>query len=386
MATIALLLDEVLGEGDAFHRSILRGRLTRIGQGAQGMSNMNRWSVALHRVPGLSRNRGVWLRRLVARLVAMGIALALVQTAAGQGASSGTEATGRPIRLVVPFPSGPADLLARLYAERLSGLLARPVVVDNRVGATGTIGTDLVAKAAADGNTVLFTVDLPIVMAPALFRTPYDPRVALLPVAAVGESAQLIMVHPGTGLRSIDDLVRVARARPGELTYASAGNASPGHLCGEMLASRLDIRMTHVPYRGAGPAAQAVLAGEVSLFCGPLTAALPHLPGGRMVGLAVTGERASPLVPGMPVMADRLPGFVVSNWYGFFLPAGTPAAVANPLAQAVRRVASDRGLRERLDTLAIEELYLDGPALARRVEADLAKWTRVIGQTGVRAD
>jgi tripartite-type tricarboxylate transporter receptor subunit TctC len=381
MAAVALLFDEVLGKRDAFHRSILQGRLAGLEKESIRMLNTRAWRRVRSRLAQLSRNRP----RRPGRL-AIGAALALALAGVAHAQPASPEGSARPVRLIVPFPSGPADLMARLYAERLTEILGRPFVVENRSGATGMIGTDLVAKAPPDGNTVLFTVDLPIVMAPAMLRAPYDPRTGLLPVAVVGETMQLIVVHPGIGVRSVDDLVRVARARPGEITFASAGNASPGHLCGEMLARGLDVRMTHVPYRGAGPAVQAVLAGEVSLFCGPITGALPHLPGGRLVGLAVTGDRASPLAPGMPVLADRLPGFQVSNWYGFFLPVGTPQAVLASLTQAVRRVAGDRTMRERLDPLGIEPLLLEGSAVTRRIEADLARWTRVIGQTGVRPD
>ncbi len=290
------------------------------------------------------------------------------------------------MRLVVPFPSGPADLLGRLYAPRMSELLGRPVIVENRSGATGTIGADMVAKAPPDGNTILFTVDLPLVMAPALFRTPYDPRTAFAPIAAVGETMQLIVVHPSVGARSIDELVALARARPGQLTFASAGNASPGHVCGEMLNARLAIQMTHVPYRGAGPASQALVAGEVSLFCGPITQTLPFMTAGRLVGLAVTGDRASPLVPGMPVLAERFPGFVVSNWYGFMSPAGTPAATLAPIVQALRRIVAEREIRDRLTGLGVDALFLEGAALGQRVDVDLSRWSRVISQTGVKAE
>ena len=321
----------------------------------------------------------------MATLRALVAGAALVGCAVPAQAQNG-EAAARPLRLVVPFPNGPADLLGRLYAQRMSDMLGRPVVVENRSGATGTIGADLVAKAPPDGNTLLFTVDLPLVMAPALFRTPYDPRTAFTPVAAVGETMQLIVVHPSVGARSIDELVAVARARPGQLTFASAGNASPGHLCGEMLNTRLSIQMAHVPYRGAGPASQALVAGEVSLFCGPITQTLPFMTAGRLVGLAVTGDRASPLVPGMPVLAERLPGFVVSNWYGFLAPPGTSAAITAPVAQALRRIVTEREMRERLTALGVDALFLEGAALGQRIEADLARWARVISQAGVKAE
>jgi tripartite-type tricarboxylate transporter receptor subunit TctC len=204
----------------------------------------------------------------------------------------------KPVRFIVPFPAtGPLDVMARLYAQKLGERWGKNVIAENRPGATGTIGADAVAKAAPDGYTLLFTVDLPIVMAPALMKPPYDPKTDLVPVAAVGETMNMLVVHPSAGVSTLAELVAAAKAKPGALTFSSAGNASPGHLCVEMLKSAAGVDFTHVPYKGAAPAMQAALAGEVSMFCGPITQGLPHVKSGKLRALGVTGAKASPLLP-----------------------------------------------------------------------------------------
>src|SRR5215510_5522067 len=183
----------------------------------------------------------------------------------------------RPVRIIVPFPAaGPSDILARLYGQKLTQRWHQPVVVENRVGATGTIGTEGVVRAPPDGYTLLFTADLPITMAPALLKLRYDPQRDLVPGAVLAKNDALLVVHPSAGIRSLADLVAAAKVKPGALTFASGGNASPSHLCGEMLKRQADIEMTHVPYSGAAPAMNAVLAGAVCPRC--------HASGGNAVG------------------------------------------------------------------------------------------------------
>jgi tripartite-type tricarboxylate transporter receptor subunit TctC len=206
--------------------------------------------------------------------------------------------------------------MASLYAQKIGERWGKNAIAENRPGATGTIGADAVAKAAPDGYTLLFTVDLPIVMAPALMKPPYDPKADLVPIAAVGETMNMLVVHPSAGVSTLAELVAAAKAKPGALTFSSAGNASPGHLCVEMLKSAAGLDLTHVPYKGAAPAMQAALAGEVSMFCGPITQGLPHVKSGKLHALGVTGAKPSPLVPGS--RRCGLSGLVLSNWYAVF--------------------------------------------------------------------
>jgi tripartite-type tricarboxylate transporter receptor subunit TctC len=293
----------------------------------------------------------------------------------------------KPVRFVVPFPAaGPLDVMARLYAQKLGERWGRPVIVENRAGATGAIGAEAVAKAVPDGYTLLFTVDLPIVMAPALVRTPYDPRTDLAPVAALAETMNMLVVHPSVGVSTLPELVAAAKAKPAALTFSSAGNASPGHVCGEMLKSAARIDLTHVPYKGAAPAMQAALAGEVSMFCGPLTQGLPHVKSGKLRALGVTGEQPSPLVPDLKPLAATFPGLVVSNWYAVFAPPKTPAAVLSALRADLKQTYDDPEVRQRLESLGLDPLWLEPAQVSAAIDRDLAKWSGVIKRANIKPD
>jgi tripartite-type tricarboxylate transporter receptor subunit TctC len=293
----------------------------------------------------------------------------------------------KPVRFVVPFPAaGPADVLARLYAQKLGERWGKPVIVENRVGATGTIGADAVAKAAPDGYTVLFTVDLPIVMAPTLIKPPYDPRIDLIPVAGIGETMNMLVAHPSTRINTIADLIAAAKARPGSLTFASAGNASPGHLCGEMVKSAAGIDLTHVPYKGAAPAMTAALSGEVSVFCGPLAQGLPHVRSGKLKALGVTGEKPSPLAPEIAPLSASFPGLVFANWYAVFTPRGTPPAVIAFLRDELRKTYDDPDVGRRLSSAGIDPAWMEGSQIRAAVDRDLAKWSSVVRAAKIKAE
>lgn len=293
----------------------------------------------------------------------------------------------KPVRLVMPFPAaGPTDLMARIYAQKLSERWGQSVLVDNRVGATGTIGADTVAKASPDGYTLLLTVDLPIVMAPALIKTPYDPRAGFTPIAIFAETMNMLVVHPSVSVANLSELIAVAKKRPGQLTYSSAGQASPAHICGEMLRLSAGIDIVHVPYKGAAPAMNAVLAGEVSMFCGPITQGLAHVKGGKLKAMGVTGGSISALIPELPTLSTTVPGLVVSSTYMLYAPPGTPPQITQLIKNDLRKTSDDKDLRERLGAMGIEMIWLEGPELTRRVDADLAKWSNLIKTAGIRAD
>ena len=293
----------------------------------------------------------------------------------------------RPVRVIVPLPAGgPADVVARIYAQKLTELWGKPVVVENRAGATGTIGADAVAKSAPDGHTLLFTPDLPIAMAPALFKTPYDPKTDLVPLAAVGAGVNVLLAHPSAGASSLAELVEAARRKPGALTFSSAGNASPGHLCGEMLKKAAGIDLTHVPYKGAAPAMTAVLAGEVSLFCTPIPAGLPHVRSGKLKALATTGESPAAQLPEIRPLAQSYSGVTVTVWYGVFAPTKTPAALAAAIRSDLRRVFDDADTRSRLASAGVDSVWMDDKELAATIDRDLAKWTRAVRESNIKAD
>jgi tripartite-type tricarboxylate transporter receptor subunit TctC len=293
----------------------------------------------------------------------------------------------RAIHLVIPFPpGGPGDILARLYGERLSQDLKQPVVVENRAGATGTIGAESVVRAQPDGHTLLFTVDLPITMAPALIKLRYDPLRDLTPIAAVAKTDNILVVHPSAGIRSMTELVAAAKARPGVLTFSSAGNASPAHLCGEMIERQMGIDLVHVPYTGAAPAMNAVLAGDVTMFCGPIPQALAHVKAASVYALGVTGVESSPLLPGLAPLSASYPGLIVSNWFGLYAPAATPPFVEAVLENELKKIFADRELQRRLISLGLDPDWESGADLSRRIEGDTAKWRDFIQAANIKLD
>lgn len=304
--------------------------------------------------------------------------------------AGGAAAQGYPersVRMVVPFPpAGPLDLMARLYAQKLSEHWGKPVVVENRVGATGTIGTEAVAKAPSDGHTLLFTVDLPVVMAPALFKPPYDVKADLLPIAILADGMNALVVHPSVGVNTLAELIALGKAKPGSLTYSSAGNASPGHMCAEMIKSAAGVNFTHIPYKGAAPAMTAVVAGEVSMFCGPVLQGLPHIKAGRLKALAVTGSGPSPHLPDVRPLAASYPGLVVTNWFGAFAAPRTPPAIAQILRDAFRRAFDDPAIQQKLSGAGLDPLWVEGKDFEASIERDLAKWTRVVRESNIKAD
>jgi tripartite-type tricarboxylate transporter receptor subunit TctC len=271
----------------------------------------------------------------------------------------------RPVRFIVPFPaSGPSDVLARLYGQKLSQRWNQPVVVENRVGATGTIGTEAVVRAPPDGS--------------ALLKLRYDPQRDLAPVAALAENDNLLVVHPSAGIRSLADLVAAAKVKPGALTFASGGNASPSHLCGEMLKRQAGIDMTHVPYSGSAPAMNAVLAGDVTMFCAPIPLGMVHFKAGKIYALGVTGTAPSPLLPELAPLSAIYPGFVISTWLALFAPVATPLAATQLLHDELKKAYADPELQQKLATLALDPAWLSGAELSRRIETDTAKWTDLI--------
>lgn len=292
----------------------------------------------------------------------------------------------RPIQFINPFPAGPSDLVIRLYAQKLSQDWGQPAVVEDRPGATGSIGTQTVVRAAPDGYTLLFTVDLPITMAPNLLKVSYDPQRDLIPIVAVVEGQNVLMLNASTGIQTLADLVAAAKARPGALTFSSAGIGSPAHFCGEMIKQHAGIDMTHVPYKGAGPAMNAVLAGDVTMFCGPLALALPQIKAGAVRALGLSGLKPSPLLPGVAPLSASYPGLVISNWYGLLAPARTPAAVCDRLRDEFKKISADAELQSKLASLGLEPTWTAGADLARRIAGDLAKWHDLMAAANIHAE
>ncbi len=292
----------------------------------------------------------------------------------------------RAIHFVLPFPAGPTDVVIRLYADKLSQDWHQPAVVDNRPGATGSIGTKVLVQAKPDGYTLLFTVDLPISMAPNLIKVPYDPVRDLIPIAGVVESSGVLVVNASTGIKTLAEFVAAAKAKPGTLTYSSAGIGSPAHLCGAMMAQQAGLDMIHVPYKGAGPAMNAVLAGTVTAFCGPIAQSLQYIKSGKFYALGVSGPRASPLLPDVKPLSASYPGLVISNWFGLLAPAHTPAPICDKLQAEFKKIYADQALQQKLQHLGLEPRWTSGPDLEKRIVDDLDRYHKFIVTANIHAD
>lgn len=294
----------------------------------------------------------------------------------------------RPVTIVVPATAGsPVDLVARAIQPKMQEALGQPLVVENRAGATGTIGANVVARAAPDGQTVMLTADLPITMAPAMFATPYDPFKDLAIIGLFGETVQMVVANPAAGIGTLPLLIARAKAQPDKLSFASAGNGSPGHLCSEMLAQTAGIRMTHVPYRGAAPATQALVAGEVDLFCGPVPQLLPQVQAGRLVSIGLASAKRSLLHPDLPTLSEQgMTGFAMSTRYGLFLPAGTPAPIVARLSQAFQGAFADAEVRRKLAAASFELGWTEPGPARDLLAADLEKWRGVIKAGNIKAN
>jgi len=295
----------------------------------------------------------------------------------------------RPVTMVVPFPAaGTADLVARLLAPELSRALGRPFVVDNRPGANGTLGTDLVVRAAADGHTLLLSASPTHTINPHLYRRmPHDPLRETAPVALVAEAPNVIVVHPSLGASDLAGLVAAARARPGTIAYASGGNGSSGHLAVELLKATAGIELMHVPYPGGPAALNDLLAGRVTVMAFTAPAVLPHVESGRLRALAVTGAARSPLAPSLPTVAESgYPGYEAVAWYGLFGPATLPGPIAARLAEVVDAAVADARMRDALARAGAEAHFLPPAPFAAFLREDSARWARVVEASGARVD
>ena len=324
-------------------------------------------------------------KRAFLSTVVTSVAAAGILSAAGSRALA-EDYPSRAIHFILPFPAGPTDLVTRLYAQHLSQDWHEPAVVDARPGATGSIGAEIVAQAKPDGYTLLFTVDLPITMAPNLLKVPYDPELDFLPIAGVMEANNVLVTNAATGIKTLAQLIAAAKAKPGALTFASAGIGSPAHFCSEMIDHQAGITMTHVPYKAAAAAMNAVLAGTVTAFCGPIAQALPFLKSGQVYALGVSGSKPSPQLPGVAPLSAAYPGLVITNWFGVLAPAHTSDAVRDKLAVELKTIHDDPEVKQKLLSVGLEPNWIPGSTLAQRIAADLKKWHDLMALAGIQAN
>jgi tripartite-type tricarboxylate transporter receptor subunit TctC len=295
----------------------------------------------------------------------------------------------KPVRMVIPFPPGGAsDYVGRAIAQSLSEKWGQNVVADNRGGAGATIGTDLVAKSTPDGHTLLMGVNAGIVVAPNVYpRLSYDPRKDLIAIASFALSPQLLVVTNSLPVKSVKDLVALAKSRPGELSYASSGNGALPHLAAEMFNMMTSIKTVHVPYKGSGPALPDLMAGRTQYMIDIIVSALPLAQSGKLRMLAVTTARRYPTLPEVPTVAESgLPGYEAAQWYGLFAPAGTPDTVVSRIESDVAALVENKSLRGGLAQRGAEMMFGSSAQFSAVVKADLAKWARVVKETGAKAD
>ena len=295
----------------------------------------------------------------------------------------------KPIRIVVPLAAGgPGDVLARAVGQKLTESVGQQVVIDNRVGANTNIGNEAVAKSAPDGYTLLMSAST-LTINPSLYANlPYDAIKSFAPVTLVATTPLVLVVHPSLPAKSVREFIALAKAKPGQLHYGSAGNGSVLHLAGEMLNSMAHIKIVHVPYKGVTNAFSDLLGGQISLMFPGAPIALPQVQAGKLRALAVTGDKRSAAAPDLPTLADAagLPGYEVSVWYGVLAPAGTPPAVINRLHGELVKIVQSPDVVARFAALGAEPLHNTPEAFAAFLKNDLVKWTKVVRDSGAKID
>lgn len=295
----------------------------------------------------------------------------------------------KPIRLVVPFAAGgTTDNVGRLLATRLSEKLGQPVVVDNRGGAGGNIGMDLVAKSPSDGYTLLLTGVATQSIGVSLYkRLPFDPQKDFTPIAIFASVPNVLVVNPKLPVKTVSELVAYSKSKPGSLFMGSAGSGTTNHLSGELFKSMTGSSFTHVPYKGSGPAMADLLANQVHLMFDNLPGSLPHVKRGALRPLAVTSEKRSPVLPDVPTMAEAgVPGYVVDAWFGLVAPKNLPKEVLAKLSQEVTQIAQEKGMVEKLAALGATPLTSTPAEFAQRIQSDTVKWSKIIQESGATVD
>ena len=321
-------------------------------------------------------------RRLLTTVIA-GVAVC-----AASGPAAAQAFPNKPIKIVVPYPpGGPTDIPARLVGQKLAELLGQPVLIDNKPGAGGNIGADAVAKSPADGYTLL-VVTTGHAINPALYpKLAYDLTKDLVPVSQFTSSPMVVTVNPSLGLNSIRDLIALAKAKPGTLNFASAGNGASTHLAPELFSMMAEVKMNHIPYKGSAPALTDVMAGNAQVAFDFMTSAMPHVRSGKLKGLATTGATRSPAAPDLPTVAEAgVPGFEVVGWNGVMAPAGTPPGVIAKLNAAIKEALAMPDVVERLTGPGANVVWNTPADFGAFVKAEVAKWNKVVKASGAKID
>ena len=292
----------------------------------------------------------------------------------------------KPIRMIAPSGAGgPVDVICRVVAQGLSDVLKQQIVVDNRVGAAGLIGTEFVSKAAPDGYTLLFGFSGPLAIVPNLNpNTPYDPVADLAPISQVAAAPYVLLVHPSVPAKTVKELVALAKSRPGKMNFGSGGVGVGIHMAGELFSHVAGIRMVHVPYKGAAPAMTAVMAGEVDMMFNGIPPTLPHIKSGRVRVIAVGSDKRTDLLPGVPTVLESGVNFSTEGWYGVVAPKGTPQAIIDTLHKALIQTMGTPEMKASMTKLAVETSATTPAAFGKFIREENQRWGKVIKAAGIK--
>jgi tripartite-type tricarboxylate transporter receptor subunit TctC len=309
-------------------------------------------------------------------------ALGLLFAAGGVDAQQ--EYPTKPIRLIVPFPpGGPSDVVARMLAQKLTETFKQSVVVDNRPGAGGTIGAEIAVRADPDGYTMII-VSAAYAASAALYKLPYDPVNDVAPTALIGEAGNLVMLHPSVPIKSIEELIAYDKANPGRLNYGSGGTGGDTHLAAELFNQMAGTKLTHVPYKGTGPALNELLGGQIQLIFGNQSVMIPHVKSNRLRGIAVTTAKRSDAVPDIPTVAETVPGYEAATWAAVLGPKALPKDIVARWNREIDRILQLPDVKERMAGFGMEAAGGSPERLRKVLERDVAKWKKVVEIAGIK--
>jgi tripartite-type tricarboxylate transporter receptor subunit TctC len=304
------------------------------------------------------------------------------------GGAAAADYPARPVRLIDPYqPGGGSGLIARMVGAKLSEMWGKQVVVDNRPGAAAAIGTEICARSTPDGYTLCMGTSGSIAISPNVNKVPYDPVKDLIPITQTSAQVMLVVLHPSVPIHSVKELVAAARANPGKLVYASSGTGGSGHLAVELFQSMTKVQMTHVPYKGNGPAVVAQMAGEVQLGFNNILAVLPHVNSGKLRAIAVTSAKRAATAPKVPTLAEAgVPGYEATSWNGIFAPAKTPRPIINRIHTDVVKILQTPDIREKLMAAGSDPVGSTPEAFLAYVKSELARWGKLIRDNNIRGE